>query len=73
MKFAVYQMHITSSKNINEEEHKQFKNEEFEDFDRVFLVLLYTFFEDFFDEMAFFKINDQNVEFRHFFPYNCRI
>ena len=36
-------MHITSSKNINEEEHKQFKNEEFEDFDRVFLVLLYTF------------------------------
>ena len=31
LKFAVYQMHITSSKNINEEEHKQFKNEEFED------------------------------------------
>lgn len=48
LKFVVFKIEKTAWKNLNDEEHKQPKNEESEAFQRVTLLRLQKFFKKFF-------------------------
>ena len=48
LKFAIFKTDITAFKNSKEEEHLQFKNEEFEAFESVLSPLLIDIFLSFF-------------------------
>ena len=45
LKFEVFKTKKIALNNLNEEKYRQLKNKEFEAFETVIILLLYTFFE----------------------------
>ena len=45
LKFEVFKTEKTGLRNLNDEKYRQSENEEFEAFERIIILLLYTFFK----------------------------